>query len=146
MKKPIGILGIIGCVVCTVSMTLAAIGVAGAAATSAASGMAGMSGGSPPTHEASWLTFLLQYGPEILGISVLFISISFFLKRKIAVIPGMVGGAILYWGMYMQPSVPWMYGSMAIAAIIWMVAYVCYSPRALRANQRRLPSVEQDAN
>lgn len=137
MKKPIGLLGIVGCVVCTVSMTLAAIGVAGAAATSAASGMAGMGGATAPAHQAAWLTFVLQYGPEILGVSVILVSISLFLKRKLAVWAGVGGGGILYWGMYLQPSIILMYGTAVVTMIIWGWAYVRYSPRMAWGSARR---------
>jgi len=104
-------------------MTAAAIGIFAAGGATAAkdtgsmSGMSGMGGSSSAgssSHSPGWLDGLTRFGPEILIISILLLVLAVGLRQRDAVVPALIGGLILYVGMYLQPSLPVMYTAMAI--------------------------------
>ena len=88
---------------------------AGAGASAAAAGMAAMPGtGGAPRH--GLLGVLLRIGPGLLIASVLLITAAFALSRRPrAAVPALLAGALLYWGMYAQPSLTLMYASITSA-------------------------------
>jgi hypothetical protein len=131
--------GGIGAVACALSMMLAAVGIIGA--TAAASGsMANMGSGSSQTASSgvvgSFIRFLVEVGPPLLIISVVAITVSLGLRRRAAVIPAVLAGAVMYAGMYLQSAVPLMYASIALGLIVWTSLYVW--------TQRRQPSLRPD--
>lgn len=121
------------------SMVLPLVGLAGAgaAAGAQASGgsMAGM--GPPPTsaskattaastaasHPGGVLGFLVTIGPELLVVSVLLVTVSLALRQRVAAIPALAAGALLYWGMSAQASDAVMYATIAIGYVIWAATY-----------------------
>jgi len=122
--------GGLGAVACSVSMSLSALGVIGTAA--AASGfIAGMEGmgtgdnGQPASSGpvASLIRFLVQVGPPLLTVSVAAITVSLGLRRRAAVIPAVLAGAVMYVGMYLQSRVPVMYASIALGLVAWTALY-----------------------
>jgi hypothetical protein len=118
--------GGIGAVACSLSMTLAAVGIIGTAAAASGS-MAGMEGSRGQTASSgrfgSLIRFLVQVGPPLLIISVVAITVSLGLRRRPAVIPAVLAGAVMYSGMYLQSGVPFMYASIALALIVWTSLY-----------------------
>jgi hypothetical protein len=132
--------GGIGAVACSLSMTLAALGIIGTAAAASGS-MANMGSGSSGQTASSGLfgsliRFLVQVGPPLLIISVATITVSLGLRRRAALIPAVLAGAVMYAGMYLQPEVPLMYASIALGLIVWASLYVW--------TQRRQPSARPD--
>jgi hypothetical protein len=112
-------------------MTLAALGIIGttAAASGSIAGMEGMGSGSSGQTASSGLfgsliRFLVQVGPPLLIISVVAITVSLGLRRRAAVIPAVLAGAVMYAGMYLQSAVPLMYASIALGLTVWTSLYV----------------------
>jgi hypothetical protein len=124
-------------------MTLAAMGIIGSAAAASGSitGMEGMGSGSSgqPASRGlvvSLIRFLVQVGPPLLIVSVAAITVSLGLRRRAAVIPAVLAGAVMYAGMYLQSAVPLMYASIALGLIVWTSLYVW--------TQRRQPRLRPD--
>jgi hypothetical protein len=69
------------------------------------------------------LGILVTIGPELLVVSVLLVTVSLALRRRIAAIPALVAGALLYWGMYAQGSDALMYATIAVGYAIWAATY-----------------------
>ena len=127
--------GIGGSLVCSLSMVAAAVGlflVGGAAAAkgtgSPMAGMSGMGSGSSSGTAASrypgWLDVVIRFGPEILVVSVLLLTLAVALRRRTAAVPALIGGLILYAGMYAQPSLAVMYAAMILGTALLVLAYV----------------------
>jgi hypothetical protein len=128
--------GGIGAVACSLSMTLAAVGIIGTAAAASGS-MANMGSGSSGQTASSGLfgsliRFLVQVGPPLLIISVVAITVSLGLRRRAAVIPAVLAGAVMYAGMYLQSGVPLMYPTIALGLTVWTSLYVWMQRRQPR--------------
>jgi hypothetical protein len=118
-----GALGILGTLACSLSMVAPAAGLF--AAHAARSSMDGM-GGFEPAGQAqlpAWWTELVLLGPAILVTSVLVLAVAVAIRRRLASLPALVGGSILYLGMYAQPSLPMMYTAMALGIALLVLAY-----------------------
>ncbi len=113
-----GTLGITGGLVCTATMVLPALGAAGAAAGS----MQAMTGGDEAPHDG-FVGTLNDAGPAILIISTLLVTLGVGLRRPLTAIPALAAGALLYWGMYAQPSYPVMYLTLALGFAGWLATY-----------------------
>jgi hypothetical protein len=94
--------------------------------------MAGMGSGSsagtaisryPGWPGTLWVT-LIRFGPEILVVSVLLLTLAAALRRRTAAVPALTGGVILYGGMYVQPSVSVMYVAMILGTALLVLSYV----------------------
>jgi hypothetical protein len=131
-----GATGILGTVLCSLSMIVATAGVFTSGgllpmrhlSTPVVSGTTmGVSkeAGSLP----GWLATLVQLGPEIMGISVALLLASILLRHRPGVFTALVGGAILYAGMFLQSSPGLMYGSMILGTGLLVVAYMGALPR-----------------
>lgn len=116
----VGLAGVATSLLCTVTMVLPVIGIAGAGAAASTQGMAGMDGPAP----GGVLGFLTEYGALILGVSVLLVTLSLGLRRPLAAVPALLAGAVLYWGMYAQPSYPVMYVTLAAGFAGWIATYL----------------------
>lgn len=147
LQGSLGLVGFAGALACAGAMVLAAAGILGA---SLAAGMAGMSGmGSQdidaPAPLAAVLRVLLDAGPAILLISSGAIILSIAAKHPISVLPAVVGGGILYWGMYVQQDSGVMYVSIAAGLAIWAVTYVwAYGILGGPGQDRRHPLLTAD--
>ncbi len=120
-----------GAVACSVSMTLAALGIFGSAAAASGSmlGMGGMDAGDSGEPASSGplgslIRFLVQVGPPLLILSVAAITVSLGLRRRAAMIPALLAGAVMYTGMYLQSGVPLMYASIALGLTGWISLYI----------------------
>lgn len=120
----IGIVGVLGTLTCMGAMVLAVIGVASAGTAATMSGMStgvqGGNGGQP----TPLLAFLLQTGPVILLVSIGMFALSLALRKWVAVIPALLVGAVIYWGMYGQPRLPVMYITMALGLLGWAMVFL----------------------
>lgn len=121
-----GIPGIVGCIVCMGSMILAAVGVAGTVVSGSMSamsmtgmGMNNMSGMSSP----GWLETILKFGPAILIVSVLLVTLSIGIRRRAFIIQALMGGAIMYLGMYMTTNITLMIIATIVGFVVWGVLY-----------------------
>lgn len=138
-------LGLLGSLACSAAMVMALAGILGpGVAVSAAStgGMAGMSNTpSAATHNSSLpspvltaLFFLIQSGPVILILSIAAIALAAGLRRRAALVPVVVAGLVLYWGMYMQAARPVMYSSVLLGLAALVAAYL-WSMRAIKKHE-----------
>ena len=136
----LGVAGLAGSLACVAAMVLAALGIAGVGAASlgASADMAGM-GSQANTASAeslAVLVFLIERGPAILLVSIAAIVLSLAAQRREAVIPGLLGGGILYWGMYAQDRLFIMYASIVIGLLVWATAYA-WAHGKIRRGARR---------
>lgn len=123
-QATIGVVGVLGTLTCMGAMILAVIGVAGEGASASMARMspgAQSGNGGPPT---SILAFLLQAGPVILLVSIAAFALSLAVKRWVAVIPVLLVGGVIYWGMYGQPNLPLMYVMMALGLLCWISLFL----------------------
>lgn len=124
--------GIGGTVICSIGMVVAAVGLFAAGGATGAKGadssMSGMSGSgdsaSGASHVPAWLDALVRFGPEILAFSVLVLALAVYLRRRSAAVPAILGGLVLYLGMYVQPILAVMYMAMVIGTSLLVLAFV----------------------
>ncbi len=143
-------LGLLGSLACATAMVMALAGLlgAGVAASAASAGaMTGMSGtpsspssasqnSSLPSPLLAVLLFLLQSGPVILIVSIAAIALAVGIRRRVALLPVVVAGLGLYWGMYMQGARLVMYSSIAFGLATLAGAYI-WSARAMKEREVR---------
>ncbi|MBN9392178.1 MAG: hypothetical protein J0I20_29340 [Chloroflexi bacterium] len=121
-QAALGIVGVLGTLICMGAMLLAVIGVAGVGASAVMAGMPmGSQGQAASGQPTSILTLLLQAGPVILLVSIGAFALSLATSRWVSVIPALLMGGIIYWGMYGQPSLPVMYITMVLGLLGWAV-------------------------
>ncbi|MDA8283543.1 MAG: hypothetical protein M0Z42_09680 [Actinomycetota bacterium] len=153
-----GVAGTCGSLACMASMVLALVGVAGAGIASGArvggGSMAGMAGTGPapaaraaasrgaaaPSHPGGVLGFLVTIGPELLVVSILLVTVNLALRRRVAALPALFAGALLYWGMYAQGSDALMYATIAVGYTIWAATYAWTRLRT-RASKATWPAL-----
>lgn len=130
-----GVVGLVGSLACIAAMVLTTFGVIGVGVSG---GMAGMgTRGAPETGTLSGiLGFLLQAGPTILVISIGLITASLAIRRRIAALPALAGGGIMYWGMYGQAMIPIMDAAVVLGLLIWL-ATEFWTRRAGRDGDQR---------
>ena len=142
-----GALGILGSLACSVAMLMALVGLLGAGvASSAAStgdmaGMAGISSAPGPWPQNSSLPaplltllfVLFQSGPAILVVSIVAIGLAVASRRRVALVPVVMAGLLLYWGMYLQSTRLVMYSAVAVGLAALFAAYFL-SMRVIKEN------------
>jgi hypothetical protein len=115
-----GILGLLGGLVCAAAMILPALGVAGAGVV----GMARMTSGAGAVRPGGLLGFLLSYGPALILISTVAFTASIGLRRPIGTWTALLGGLVMYWGMYGQAGLTIMYATIVLGIVLWVGLYV----------------------
>ncbi len=122
--------GALGSLACSTSMILAALGLVGSAV-AAGSSLADMPGmgstattASQPGPLAGLLAFLVQAGPVIMIPSIAAMVVALGLGRRVAAIPALAAGAVIYWGMYLQPRLALMYAAIAVGFFGWAALYL----------------------
>jgi hypothetical protein len=119
-----GALGLGGAILCSLTMVAPALGLlAGQAARSSMGGMSG-SASTSQAQLPAWWDAIVRLGPEILVLSVLLVALAVALRRRLAALPAIVGGLILYLGMYAQPSLMAMEAATGIGTGLLVLAYV----------------------
>jgi len=123
-------------------MILAALGLLGTAVSAGSSmaDMQGMGGGggttaAQPGPFAGLLAFLVQAGPVIMIPSIAAMVLAFGLRRRVAAIPALAAGAVMYWGMYLQPRLALMYAAIGLGFLGWAALYL--SSRGLAVSLTR---------
>lgn len=88
--------------------------------------MAGMGTANSPGSSSlpAWLDPIVRFGPEILVASLLLVVAGVALRRRSAAGPAVVGGVVLYVGMYMQKSLLLMYVAIGVGGILLLLGYV----------------------
>jgi hypothetical protein len=120
-------------------MALAGLLGAGSAVSAVSAGaMTGMTSqnSSLPSPFLAVLLFLLQSGPVILIVSIAAIALAVGIRRRFALLPVVVAGLVLYWGMYMQAVQLIMYSSVALGLAALAAAYI-WSTRAINKREAR---------
>ena len=59
----------------------------------------------------------------ILVISIVAMALALASRRWVAMIPVLVGGLVLFWGMYSQAERAVMYGAIAVGMLIWIATF-----------------------
>lgn len=119
-----GVAALVGAATCSVTMVLAVVASVGAAAAGAGA-MSGMSGtGSSGVQQPGLLGVLVQAGPAILLASVVVMIVAVALRARIAVLPVLVAGGLLFGGMYLQSSAIVMYGAIVLGLATWLAVIV----------------------
>ena len=91
------------------------------------------------TGESSGIVgWLVDMGPVTLIISIVAFAISAFSKRWSAILPAVIGGGVLYAGMYEQDSVAVMYWAIGVGFLLWVIAWA-WASRWLPAPGRAAP-------
>jgi hypothetical protein len=119
--------GVGGSALCSFGVVAAAVGLFAAEGASAAhTSMAGMrTRNSPgPSRLPQWLDAIVRFRPEILVVSLLLVVAGVALRRRSAAIPAVVGGVVLYVGMYVQKSLILMYVAIGVGGILLLLGYV----------------------
>ncbi len=127
--------GVGGSALCSFGMVAAAVGLFATAGASAAhASMVGMGAtNSPgPSGLPGWLDAIVRFGPEILVVSILLVVAGVALRRRRAAIPAVVGGVVLYVGMYVQNSLLLMYVAVGIGSILLLGYAVSLRPGLLQ--------------
>ncbi len=122
--------GALGSLACSTSMILVALGLVGSAV-SAGSSLVDMPGmgstgttASQPGPLAGLLAFLVQAGPVIMIPSIAAMVLASGIRRQIAAIPALAAGAVMYWGMYLQPRLALMYAAIVAGFFGWAALYL----------------------
>ena len=131
-----GGVGLLGSLTCIGTMLLAVAGIGGAA------GMASMRT-QAPRHAGGGVGALLAAGPALLVASTVAIVVAFALRRPVAAVPALAGGALLYWGMYGQSNLAVMYGTIAAGLVIWTATF--WWLRAQRSHPRQAVGAAESA-
>lgn len=151
-----GVAGTCGSLACIASMVLPLVGLAGAGAAAGAQASGGSMAGMGPvptststaataastasSHPGGVLGVLVTIGPELLVVSALLVTVSLALRRRVAAIPALAAGALLYWGMYAQASDAVMYATIAVGYVLWAGTYVWTRMRRPRSTLAGLPA------
>ncbi len=69
------------------------------------------------------IAFLVSAGPVILVLSIVAMALALASRRWVAMIPVLVGGLVLFWGMYTQAERVVMYAAIAVGMLIWVAAF-----------------------
>jgi hypothetical protein len=72
----------------------------------------------------AWWEAIVRLGPEILIASVLLVALAVSLRRRVAALPAIAGGLILYVGMYAQPGLVVMEAATVLGIALLLCAYV----------------------
>lgn len=113
-----GALGIGGTVLCSLSMLASA---AGLFAAERAVGHAGSGSGRP--QGPGWFDAIVRFGPEILVASILLVAVAVALRTRVGLLLVVLGGIVLYVGMYVQPDQLLMYLAMVLGVAVVLSAY-----------------------
>lgn len=134
-----GIGGLLGATTCSVSMVLGIVAGAGVASAAAGSSMSGMSStAGTALNQSPVVAFLIREGPVILVVSIIALTLSAGLRRPWAAVPTVLAGAVLYAGMYLQPSVIVMYVAIALGLLAWTAVVIWTNlAKATRAHSVR---------
>ncbi len=119
--------GVGGSALCSFAMVAAAVGLFATAGASAVhASMAGMGATNSPGSSSlpAWLDAIVRFGPEILVVSLLLVVAGVALRRRLAAIPAVAGGVVLYVGMYVQNSLPLMYVAIGVGGTLLLLGYV----------------------
>lgn len=135
-KKPapgrrLGVAGVIAAVACTLGCCLPVILVALGVGASAAAGMghAGHGSAEPQSWFAALLDVVHRISPGLLIVSVVLIAGAFAMRRRAAVLPALLAGAVLYLSVHGQTDPIVMYAGMALGYGGWIALYLWTRPR-----------------
>ncbi|MDE2572849.1 MAG: hypothetical protein KGM44_10060 [bacterium] len=117
VNKVVCTLGLCGAGACSLAMFAVPLGIVGAGVAAgtavgssmhgmeSTSGMAGGAASGAGVHLPAWVTTLNRLGPELLIVSVLVMIAALALRRaRYGIALTVVGGAVLYYGMYVQSN------------------------------------------
>ena len=67
--------------------------------------------------------FLIREGPTILVVSMVAVALAFAIQRRAALIPAVLAGGLLYWGIYEQDDLTLMYVTSGVGLLMWVATY-----------------------
>ena len=141
----VGVCGAFACSVTMIALPLGLVGAGVASGAKAASGgdsMAGMGGmtAAKSSQQPPWLAALPTYGPELLLGSIVLIVLALAIRRSWWASVAVVGGAVLYVGMYVQQNVAVMNASIVVG-----LAVLIASALGFRRSATKESALELDA-
>lgn len=75
------------------------------------------------------LDVLHRISPGLLLASIVLVAVAFAMRRRAAVLPALVAGAVLYLSVHGQPDPAVMYAGMALGYGAWIALYLWTRPR-----------------
>ncbi|MGI8825074.1 MAG: hypothetical protein ACR2JC_05410 [Chloroflexota bacterium] len=118
-----GTLGLTGTLLCSLTMIAPALGLIATGRPQSSMGGMSHSGSVSVTRLPGWWTGVVHMGPGVVVASVLLLTLAVAARRRAFVPAVIVGGVILYVGMYVQPTLAGMYVAMVIASALLLYAY-----------------------
>lgn len=130
--RRVGVAGVIAALTCTLACCLPAILVVLGVGASAA---AGMGHGAHGTEQArGWFAGLLEVlhrvSPALLIVSIVLVAAALAMRRRAAVLPALLAGAVLYLSVHGQTDPVRMYAGMAFGYGVWIGLYLWTRPSA----------------
>lgn len=131
-----GVAAVAAAMVCTLGCCLPAILVALGAGASAAVGMGHAAHGAGGSHGwfAAALDVVHRVSPVLLLVSIVLVTAAFAMRRRVAVLPALLAGVVLYFGVHGQTDPVVMYAAMALGYGAWIALYLWTRPSASRAD------------
>lgn len=121
-----GMLGVLTALTCTLACCLPAIlvvlGVGASAA--AGAGHAAHGASASPGGFAAALAVLHRISPVLLIVSIALVAAAFAVRRRAAVLPALIAGAVLYFSVHGQSDPTVMYAGMALGYGAWVTLYL----------------------
>ncbi|WP_234806884.1 hypothetical protein [Mycolicibacter minnesotensis] len=126
-----GAAGVLAALTCTLACCLPAVLVALGVGTSAVAGAghAGHGAGQSPGWLAVLLEALHRISPVLLIVSIVLVATALGLRRRAAVLPALIAGAVLYLSVHGQADPVVMYVGMALGYGVWVALYLWTRPR-----------------
>lgn len=110
--------GLAGTALCAASMVAVVAGVFAAHLHARSQGTAGL------IHAPGFLAATIRLGPAILILSILLVVTSAAARQPTGILPAVLGGSILYLGMYAQSMADVRYSAMVVGLILLALAYM----------------------
>jgi hypothetical protein len=130
--RRLGLTGVIAALTCTLACCLPAILVALGAGASAAAGAGHAAHGAGGSR--GWMGTLLdvlhRVSPGLLILSIALVAGAFAMRRRVAVVPALLAGLVLYLSVHGQTDPTVMYAGMVLGYGAWIGLYLWTRPSA----------------
>lgn len=130
-ERRFGAAGVLAALTCTLACCLPAILVALGVGASAVAGAGHAGHGAVPSR--GWLNVVLdalhRASPVLLIVSIVLVATALGLRRRVAALPALVAGAVLYFSVHGQADPAVMYAGMAVGYGVWVALYLWTRPK-----------------
>ena len=118
-----GALGLVGTLLCSLSMMAPDLGLITLEGVRSSMAGRGNAGAVSQAQIPGWWTTAMHLGSLILVLSVVLVVLAVAVRRPLATMPAIVGGVVLYFGMYVQPGLMNMKAATVIGTGSLVLAY-----------------------